>query len=114
MTYTPDMSSMSPRGGASMIDQSDIERVLNNLINRQSGGYGADGTTPALPDVCRKASFEGWKRGQMEFARRVAEISVKHATPIRTKYCWKHHSVGLLRRLALVVMVASIMAAQYI
>ncbi|MGH1579261.1 hypothetical protein [Planktotalea sp.] len=114
MTYTPDMNSMSPRNSAYQIDQREIERVLKNLISRQSGGYNEDAATPSLPDACRKTSFEGWKRGQLEFARRVAEITAAHAERTKAKFCWKHHSIGLLRRLALVVMVASILAVQYI
>lgn len=114
MTYTPHMGSMSHQGAAFKVDQKEIEKVLNSLIARQSGGYSVDGTQPALPGAVRKSSFEGWKRGQLIFARRLAQIASKHAARHKHKFCWKHHSIGLLRRLALVVMVASILAAQYI
>jgi hypothetical protein len=113
MTYTPDMNSMSPKGAAYPIDQREIERVLRNLMVRQSGGIDQKAER-ALPDAVQRTSFEGWQRGQLEFARRIAQISLKHAARTKAKFCWKHHSIGLLRRLALVVMVASIMASQYI
>lgn len=113
MTYTPDMNSMSPRGAAYKIDQQEIERVLRGLMTRQSGGYD-EKDARKLPDAVTRTSFEGWQRGQLEFARRIARIGIKHAARHKAKFCWKHHSIGLLRRLALVVMVASIMAAQYI
>ena len=113
MTYSPNMNSMSPRGAAYQIDQKEIERVLRGLMARQSGGY-SDKDARRLPDAVHRTSFEGWQRGQLEFARRVAQIGMKHAARHKTKFCWKHHSVGLLRRLALIVMVASILATQYI
>lgn len=105
---------MSRQGGAYKVNQHDVEQVLSKLIARQSGGYSADGTQKTIPGAVRKSSFEGWKRGQLEFARRLAEITAKHAARTKQKFSWKHHSIGLLRRLALVVMVASILAAQYI
>jgi len=113
MTYAPNMNSISPRGGAYAVDQKEIERVLRNLMARQSGGID-EKSAGRLPDAVQRTSFEGWQRGQLEFARRVAQISMKHAARTKAKFSWKHHSIGLLRRLALVVMVATILAAQYI
>lgn len=113
MTYSPNMNSMTARGAAFQIDQREIERVLRNLMARQSGGYGVL-AAKQLPEAAGKPTFTGWQRGQLEFARRVASIGIKHAERQKLKFCWKHHSIGLLRRLALVVMVASILAAQYI
>ncbi len=114
MTYTPNVNTMSRSGGAYMVDQDDISRVLNSLVAKQSGGYAAGSAKGALPGAVSKGSFEGWKSGQFEFARRIAQITKKHAARHKAKFCWKHHSIGLLRRLALVVMVASILSVQYI
>ena len=113
MTYSPNMNSMSSRGAAYQIDQREIERVLRNLMSRQSPGFG---TTAAkqFPTSTHKTTFEGWKRGLLEFACRIAQISVKHAVRYKAKFCWKHHSISLLRRLTLVVMVATVLAVQYI
>ena len=113
MTYTPKINSMSPNSAAYPIDQKEIERVLHGLMARQSGGY-SEKDARKLPSAVHRTSFEGWQRGQLEFARRVALIGLKHAARTKAKFCWKHHSIGLLRRLALVVMVATIMAVQYI
>ena len=110
MTYTPQMNSTSPRGGAYMIDQKDVEKILKSLMLRQSGGY----SVSTLPEACHKASFEGWKQSQLEFSRRLAQITAKQAARQKARFTWKHRSIGLLRRLALIVMVASILAAQYI
>lgn len=114
MTYTPQMGSLSGRNAAYRIEQKDVQKVLNALVAKQSGGFSTDGTANALPGAVRKNSFEGWQRGQLDFARRLAKIALKHAARHKHKFCWKHHSISLLRRLALVVMVASILAAQYI
>jgi len=113
MTYSPNMNLMTSNRAAYAIDQREIERVLRNLMARQSGGFGASATT-ALNDSQENRTYEGWQRGQLDFARRIAQISLKHAARQKEKFCWKHHSIGLLRRLALVVMVATILAAQYI
>ncbi len=113
MTFTPDINSMSPKGASYKIEQREIERVLKALMARQSGGFGV-AAAKQLPDVSHKASFEGWQRGQLEFAHRIARIGLKHAARTKAKFCWKHHSIGLLRRLALVVMVATILSSQYI
>ncbi|MGB7319650.1 MAG: hypothetical protein WBC85_16950 [Planktotalea sp.] len=114
MSYTPNMNALSQSGGAYSVDQREIQRVLDTLIARQSGNTGAIGVKTSLPGAAQKASFEGWKRGQLEFARRLAQISARHAAKHKHKFCWKHHSIGLLRRLALVVMVATILSAQYL
>ena len=114
MTYTPNVNLMSRNGGTSLVDQDEITRVLNSLVASQSGGYLAGTRYAALPGAVRKSSLEGWKRGQFEFARRIAQITKKHAARHKAKFCWKHHSIGLLRRLALVVMVASVLSVQYL
>ena len=112
MTYSPNMNSMSSRGAAYQIDQREIERVLRNLMSRQSPGFGTTAAKQYLAST-HKTTFEGWQHGQLEFARRIAQISVKHAVRYKAKFCWKHHSIGLLRRLTLVVMVATALAVQY-
>lgn len=114
MTYTPNMNALSHRKAAYKIEQRDIEQALRKLVAHQSGGYGADGVQTTPPDACRKTSFEGWRRGQIEFARRIARITAMHAARNRPKFTWKHRSVGLARRLALLVMVTTILMAQYI
>lgn len=113
MSYSPEMSSLSRRGGAFMIEQKDIDKALQRLILRQSGGQMMSHGGTNMPEAVRKASFEGWKKGQLEFARRVARITAMHAERGKAKLTWKHRSIGLLRRLALLTMVTSIFAAQY-
>ena len=113
MTYSQNMNSMSSRGAAYQIDQREIERVLRNLMSRQSPGFGTTAAKQYLTST-HKTTFEGWQHGQLEFARRIAQITVKHAVRYKAKFCWKHHSIGLLRRLTLVVMVATVLTVQYI
>ncbi|MDG1076514.1 MAG: hypothetical protein P8P65_07670 [Planktotalea sp.] len=103
---------MSLRGAAYQIDQREIERVLRNLMSRQSLGFGIT-AAKQFPTATHKTTFEGWQRGQLEFASRIAQISAKHAVRHKAKFCWKHHSIRLLRRLELVVMVATALAVQY-
>lgn len=107
MTYTPNMNSMTPSASAYKIDQRDIERILNRLIASQSRGVSSN-YTPLV------GSQDTTNNGQFAFAYRLAQITKKHAARHKAKFCWKHHSIGLLRRLALVVMVASILSVQYI
>lgn len=118
MTYTPNMQSLSGANAAFKIEQRDVERVLRSLIAGQSGHSNTqitqDEIFAAMPGACIKTSIDGWKRGQIEFAHRVARITAKHAALHKQKFCWKHRSVGLLRRLALLVMVATILSAQYL
>lgn len=113
MTYSPNINSMNPNRAAYSIDQNEVERVLRNLMARQSSGYGQE-AEKQLRDGRKVSTFEGWQKGQLDFAHRIAQIGIKHAARHKEKFCWKHRSIGLLRRLALVVMVSTILAAQYI
>lgn len=56
MTYAPNMNSISPRGGAYAVDQKEIERVLRNLMARQSGGID-EKSAGRLLDAVQRTSF---------------------------------------------------------
>jgi hypothetical protein len=114
MTYSPNMNYLSRNNAAFMVKQRDVEQTLKSLIAKQIGGHSAQSAEMSMPDLSAKSSFEEWRTGQLAFARRIAQITAKHAARHKQKFCWKHHSIGLLRRLALVVMVASILSAQYL
>ncbi|MEP5153668.1 hypothetical protein [Planktotalea sp.] len=114
MTYSPNMNSLTRNNAAFMVDQSDIERTLQSLISKQSGGHSAEAGQMSLPKMFPISSLDEWKRGQLDFARRIAHITAKHAARHKAKYGWKHRSIGLLRRLALVVMVTTILSVQYL
>ena len=114
MTYTPHMNSLTPQACAYKIDQREIERVLKRLLAGQSGGVKSTQDTALPLNVTTTEPKAELNRGQFEFAFRIARITQNHAARHKAKLCWKHRSVGLLRRLALVVMVATVLTVQYI
>lgn len=105
---------MSPQGSAYKIDHIDIEKALRNLLAGQSDGLKNSTYASAFNFEQDFATPKTINRGQFEFAFRIARITQKNAARQKAKLCWKHRSIGVLRRLALVVMVASILSVHYI
>lgn len=108
MSYTASFNNSNLYKGAVVVNQEDVRVALNRLVQLQGEGLGAKYRSTAMPEACMKTSYEGWKAGQIDFARRIAHITATHAARHNERLRWKHRSAGILRRLALVVMVLTV------
>lgn len=108
MSYSPQMRGRALFEHAMEVNPSEVRAALAQLIQRQNSDLPDLYRHGASPDALAAGSFEGWKSGQVEFARRLARIAANHAARQNEKLRWKHRSVGLLRRLALLVMVIAV------
>lgn len=102
MAYADSFDRPSRFGGGVQVDQAEIERILKSLITIQGGS-----ATPAVQRLNRDMSFEGWRKGQVEFAKRLARISAEQARRAE-KLRIRHKRISLVRRLALLTMVIAI------
>lgn len=102
MTYAESFDSPSGFGRGVQIDQAEIERILKRLITLQGGSGAALSARPG-----RDISLKDWRKGQVQFARRLARISAEQARRAE-KLRIRHKRVSLVRRTALMVMVIAI------
>lgn len=114
MAFSQDYNAHSFHKGALEVDPKEVQAAFQTLLQRQAPdliGRSRMQDTPVPQDT---SIHESALRGQWAFAYRLAKIARLRAARSRMRLPWKHRSVGLLRRLALLVMVATINASIFL
>jgi len=102
MAYADIFESKNRFGNGIQVDQAEIERILRRLVLTQG-----DPAARRAQSTGTEFSFEGWRQGQVDFARRLARISAEQARRAENLRI-RHKRISLVRRLALLTMVLAI------